>query len=402
MMTNFIKVQAGRKFKPSAGTWNAMIDAARAHLERRFAQPTASSPVEGGQPTVLRVRNDAQQDLERFAIVGLDELLIKPDENFAAFVAQPAISAVVPQVEQHHQRFAVIQQPLRHGQIGKAVAHGATACKVDVKHTADEFCCLIDDDATKLVSGAGNCRILSKLTADGEQWGYVQLGGQAPQRWWPWKNANGRTMPAYGIVLLYEPFNPTTETVFRSHTSNDAYRVAFGVNYPVEVEDGGYGLLTMDFPAWCAHVSYDPPDFDDIFGHKVDADKLYRYGQNGTDMRDISESVFGFSMLGPRRTNPDRALMQWDPQRLIIRPIIRFTLTENLTTTSPSATIDVEETYGNVGPAACERVYNVLDDSNAPGNFIFSGSIGDTGLAFAHPQAKRYYILWIECAHSCG
>jgi hypothetical protein len=76
-MTNFFKVQPGRKFQPSAGTWTAMIDAARSHVG----------------PTVVRVRNDTQEDLGRFAIVGLDEMLIKPTDRLSSFMSQPTWAA---------------------------------------------------------------------------------------------------------------------------------------------------------------------------------------------------------------------------------------------------------------------------------------------------------------------
>lgn len=396
------RLTPGEEFSPSADTWNAFRETARRVLEARAVPPSPPAPTAAaGTPDRVWVRNDSQQDLDRFAVVGLDELLVTATDNFEGFAAGPALSAVVPQIEQHYQRFAVLQEPLPAGKVGAAIAHGATVCKIDVQHTDDQFCTPVDAQTGSLVSGAGSCRILSKLTATGEQWALVQLGAQSPQRWMPWKNANGREMPAYGLILLQQPDDPDSN-ILKSQTSNSPYRVPFAVNYPAAVQSGGYGLCTQDFPAWIAYVSTATPSLGALFGYKSGEDEVYRFGSGGTDIG-VEDSAGGFELLGPRRTSPTRGLMIYDASVLTAQPLIRFTLTADLSTTTQKVSADQEASYGNAGPnVGFSEVWNILDDSAGSGNYIFSGTTGDTGLAFYSPAETKYYILWLECATSCG
>ncbi|MEQ8789451.1 MAG: hypothetical protein RIC55_24365 [Pirellulaceae bacterium] len=401
MAAKFTKVAPGQKFQPSASEWNAMVDAARDRLERRFARPSAPTAYESGQATVVRVRNDTEEELDRFAVVGLDEMLIQHDDNFPAFASQPTFTAVKPQIEQHHQRFAVIQQPLRKGQVGPAVIHSLTVCKVDVQHTADAFCAPVDEQTTSLVSGAGTCRILSKLTSTGEQWAYVQLGAHSPQQWLPFENGSGAAIPAYGLVLLQDPTDGVLKA--RTYSESGPYRNPFAVNGPVAVANGSHGLCTMDFPAWIAYEAAAAVEFGDTFGFEQGNGKLQCID---TGDADFSTTVGGFRLVGPRRTNPDRGLMVWD-QRFLTREIIRFTLSESLTTADSTASATVRFIHGTVGAMGNGSllVYNQLDDSDESGStYIFSGSAGDTGLAYADRQGgvTLYYILWVECAETCG
>jgi hypothetical protein len=174
------KVQAGQPLAIPASAYNAFIDAA---LD--FRQRTAHI-VQGAQPSfqqtgVILVRNDSGSDRARFEVLGLDVPVITPDVNEEAFRNRLALAGVLPAVDTHEGRYAVLSEPVAAGKIGRAVVDGVTVVKVTVADEAQEprFAEMADGDATGLAAQAsGSTAILWRAGGTGPQWAVVRLLGK--------------------------------------------------------------------------------------------------------------------------------------------------------------------------------------------------------------------------------
>jgi len=170
-------VKSGQRFHPPADDWNAFCDAARAHL-------AGLHDIGGGAAarislaSTVRIQNDAGADLDQFAPVILDDLLITFADNEAEFRHRPPVfSAVAPAEDNLGKPLAILQEPLADGKVGRALLAGVTPAQVAVSDEAHDYATL---SATGLVSAAsGELRILWKAAGTGTQWAVVLLGGSA-------------------------------------------------------------------------------------------------------------------------------------------------------------------------------------------------------------------------------
>lgn len=118
----------------SRGTYNAFIDAARAH--RRGVHPFAGDPVHFHRSqTVIMVENDeASIDVDQFGILEIDGLVIEPrydgGDNTHNFLEQPVFKGYVPGYNAHFGWWVVTLEPIAHGEFGKAVVSGITYAKI--------------------------------------------------------------------------------------------------------------------------------------------------------------------------------------------------------------------------------------------------------------------------------
>ena len=118
----FKKTAAGRPLEIPATTWNAMIDAARSHVEQQHNQTTDATAA-FRQSGIVKVRNQSGQPLERFAVLGIDSPVLEPSSSQREFKNQVALDAIVP-TEPHRGRFVILLEPLRPGRMGRAWLSG--------------------------------------------------------------------------------------------------------------------------------------------------------------------------------------------------------------------------------------------------------------------------------------
>lgn len=168
-------VRRGQPFRPPADDWNAFVDAARAHRGGQF-DLGAASHLRLSQPSLVVVRNDAGEDLDQFAPVMIGDILITFADNEAEFRSRPPVfEAVAPSSENLDLPLAIVQQPLKDGETGRALVCGVTPAQVDVAsegHRSAEIA------AEGLKSAdAGPVRILWKAPGTGLQWAIIMLGG---------------------------------------------------------------------------------------------------------------------------------------------------------------------------------------------------------------------------------
>jgi hypothetical protein len=169
---SFPRVRPGDPMRIPSRAWNAALDAAEAHqavpidLRRGRADELVHE-------RLILVRNDTEEDLPRFGILGIGEPIIVPgdpgERHSDDFARRPAISGqAITEEAQYIGRFVVARGPIAVGAMGWAVIRGVTPAMVDiidVDHThADTF-----ELSQYLQSGfTGGARILWKLPEDEE------------------------------------------------------------------------------------------------------------------------------------------------------------------------------------------------------------------------------------------
>jgi hypothetical protein len=121
-----------------AAVYNKMLDTIKAVQRQKTIGAGQDAGVSGGADIVL-VRNDSGADQQRFAVMGIDGIVISPTDNANEFYNHPILSCAGVNPELHAGKWVVIQEPLKNGSIGRAVISGVTITQiylanVDHKH----------------------------------------------------------------------------------------------------------------------------------------------------------------------------------------------------------------------------------------------------------------------------
>ena len=164
--------------KFSAGAWNSLMLMA----EEYFAgEPGVDSPGDVRVPLppgVIWIKNDSGDDCPTFSVLGVDDMLVNPNQDLDQFRFDPTFVGVSPADPDHVGRFAILLEAIADGDIGRAVISGAVAVQVDVQSQDDQFAEIVDDDTTMLESGGGgSAQILWKPSGTGKLWCHVRVGG---------------------------------------------------------------------------------------------------------------------------------------------------------------------------------------------------------------------------------
>jgi len=169
------KVRSGERLSIPAETFNSFIDAARDLKERRQRQ--GASPREDRAETgIVLVRNDSGADRERFDVLGVDIPVFGPADNLDEFRNRASLAGVTPTVATHAGRFAVLQEPVPDGGIGRAMLLGVTPVMLEVVDEADTFADVADGLCAYLLTGSeGVAHVLWKEPGTGVLWGLVRF-----------------------------------------------------------------------------------------------------------------------------------------------------------------------------------------------------------------------------------
>lgn len=134
----------------------------------------SAPPLDGG---LVYVRNNTEESVPRFGILGLGDPIIVPDDNLTAFKNQIAFEGEMPGVS-HVGKFVICLEPLRPLAIGAAMLLGVVVCQVSFATGAETAADVLEDDVTQLLAGAsGAAQILWAEGGTGTKWAYVKLGG---------------------------------------------------------------------------------------------------------------------------------------------------------------------------------------------------------------------------------
>ena len=181
----FKKVQSGDSLRIPAATFNAFIDAAQDFHTRTIGN-TGTGPGLGILPPgIVLVRNDSDAAQDQFAVLGIDGIVISPDDNEQEFKSHIVLSGVVPAVDDetdHSGRFVVLAEPLKAGSIGRAFVDHVCQVKVSVEEDEEEprFADVADGEAGHLAAAVdGSAMILWRKEGSDAQWAVVRLGTPA-------------------------------------------------------------------------------------------------------------------------------------------------------------------------------------------------------------------------------
>jgi len=173
-MNDFQHVRSGEPIVIPAATYNAMLDAAQAHRNRRI---NLSPRGAGFDSLYVYVENATGKFLERFDVVGLDG----PSEtqNLDAFCNKIAFKGIVPQ-KKHAQRFAIVQQDAAPGMMVRACVSGVTIGKVKVEKAPKDMgglsCGAVVDTTGYLELGGGGAAVLWIDAGTGNRWSILRIG----------------------------------------------------------------------------------------------------------------------------------------------------------------------------------------------------------------------------------
>jgi hypothetical protein len=177
MGDKFQTVQAGERIGISASTWNAMLEAAKAHEQRKFNVTSESDPLLR-QADICKVLSEAATDLPRFAVVGIEGPLISPADNLVEFQSRAAFRVGVP-TESSRGKFAILTEPIPAGRIGQAWVSGVCPAQVFVTDGAHQYCEAAAGATTALKSDCfGSARILWREAGTGLRWALIRLGNR--------------------------------------------------------------------------------------------------------------------------------------------------------------------------------------------------------------------------------
>jgi hypothetical protein len=187
----FKKVMPGDRLSVPAETYNALQDLVKGAKARRF-----DSPGPGRAPTLpngmIWVRNDSGNALDRFSVVGLVGSIFNPAvaNELPTWQHCFVLSAAAPLA---WRPFAVLQQPLAIGEVGRAMIMGVTPAVIKFVGLRQRYA--VPDflggsaNMTRLRSADCGVEILYRTDAavnccpDQGYWCYLKMGTQTDEFW---------------------------------------------------------------------------------------------------------------------------------------------------------------------------------------------------------------------------
>ena len=182
----FRKVAPGDSLRIPAGAYNTFIDAA-VDFQRRTRDQASQAKDVPQIPGTVYIRNDSGADRARYEILGVSGPLFPLGSTDGSFRDATALIGVVPTEAGHKGRFVILVEPLRAGQIGRALAVGVSPVMVSLTDPAHKFADVADGNPGHLISSeSGAAAILWGSGMPGLGWMLVRLpagggGGEPPE-----------------------------------------------------------------------------------------------------------------------------------------------------------------------------------------------------------------------------
>jgi hypothetical protein len=189
------KANAGDPLVIGATDWNNARDAGADYAERRALgernPPRYSQPIDH---VICKVRNDSGADRSRGDVLELGTYLLTDADNHT-----PWFEGETPDTTRLS--FAILQEPIKQDEIGKAFIAGVGYAVVNVSDAAHKFA-YVKASAYKLESGTGgNVKILHKPSGTGDKNCMVQI--VEPDKFWPGKADSAISKGSTGTVSLW-------------------------------------------------------------------------------------------------------------------------------------------------------------------------------------------------------
>ena len=167
----------GDRFRVTARSWNAVMDAARKAREATAQGAGADRVI---PPGIIRVLNTSGGAVDKFAVLGITGIAILPTESEEEFSSATVFNGVTPGTGTHECMWVITTEPIPNNTIGLAVADGISQAHISVTSAAHQFADIKNGDLTMLLSkAAGGARILWKESGTGTKWAIVRIGDSA-------------------------------------------------------------------------------------------------------------------------------------------------------------------------------------------------------------------------------
>jgi hypothetical protein len=174
------KVQRGDPLAIPASTFNAFVDAARAHRRNERSVQRANQP-DRRQADIVLVRNDTAAALPRFGVLAVAGPVISPVDNADAFTERPALRGTTPSASDIG-RFVILLEPIRPATLGRACIAGICHARVEIVDETHGFADVRAGYSTELESTSAGAAQLLWIQPSSERdpptiaWCLVRLG----------------------------------------------------------------------------------------------------------------------------------------------------------------------------------------------------------------------------------
>ena len=176
----FTKVTKGQKFQPTATVWNGFVDAAN-WVQQQQQNTLQNIERLKNQNGIILAKNTSGSDADILSVVALSDIQIKPstDQSKRTFMSDIPFFSFSKVDENNKDKYpiAILQQPVKNGETGKALVMGITPCYVNIDNDTHGSAVADTLSAFSLKSASdGNIKILWKPTGSGKQLCMVAVG----------------------------------------------------------------------------------------------------------------------------------------------------------------------------------------------------------------------------------
>jgi hypothetical protein len=178
------KVKTGEKVVIRASDWNSFIDAANYTKTER--QNQAGKGLKSGLSAgIISIKNcEEETDYPIYSALVLTGICVTPEVNENEFLScPPTFEGRGMTKEREGMPFAILQEPIAAGEIGRAMLFGVTPARIHVTDKTAQYATPVETTSDSLSIGnlvtteTGTARILWKAGEGNEQWVILQLGG---------------------------------------------------------------------------------------------------------------------------------------------------------------------------------------------------------------------------------
>jgi len=236
------KVSTGQPFRMTAGDFNSFVDAAQTARNRALNRESGAVPRDT-KLGIITIRNQSGADQNQFAVLTVTGVAITPTDNPQEFKTRATFNAASPD-QDGQLNFVILQEPIRAGALGKAMAFGISPVMLNVIADNHKYAGVVNAQTSTLKTAAtGAARILYKEAGVGQKWAMVyfpasaisniRLGGDPLT-----KADDGATPQAHEVAL--------NEALRIVDVGGGTYRLALNLStlYVVDPATGRFGPLS--------------------------------------------------------------------------------------------------------------------------------------------------------------
>ncbi|MCC9655278.1 hypothetical protein [Rhodopirellula halodulae] len=132
--------------------------------------------------SVLNIKNSSGVNLLRGQILSWSSVVYNHSYDSTEYWRRPTLQGKLPAFPQDAEKIAVLQEPIKNGEIGLAAVGGITPAVVDIKKVGDAYAYLGDSANNLISSTSGDAKILQAEGGLGPQFCLVSLG--TSQHFW--------------------------------------------------------------------------------------------------------------------------------------------------------------------------------------------------------------------------